>query len=597
MLRDYQQKAVDATMEWMRKSVDPCLLELATGAGKSHIIAEVARLLNERTRKRILCLAPSAELVIQNRNKYLATGNPASIFSAAAGDKCLRHPVVFGTPGTVKNKISRFGPEFCAVIVDECHGMTPTIRHIIDSLREKNPLIRIVGLSATPYRLGAGYIYAVDESRKPMAEAREPYFTAKVHTTGGRELVDRGYLTPPVVGKINAENYDTLTMRLNSRGHFDADDVDRAYHGHGRKTAHIIADIVSQSQDRRGALIYAATVRHAEECLASLPPSLSALITADTHKTDRVAAFKKFRLQKLKYLVNVSVLTVGVDFPHVDVIAIMRATESVGLLQQIIGRGMRIDDGKIDFLVLDYANNIERHCPDGDLFAPQVKTFKSAGDAVPIMARCPLCNVVNEFTARHNDGGLDIDECGYYVDLDKNRIKTDYGDMPAHYGRRCMGVQRTGANGEHERCGYRWTFKECPQCGHDNDIAARYCKSCKGEIVDPNEKLVADFKALKKDPTQIQTDNVLDWFRRTVVTRSGKECIRIDYITEYRTFSVWLHHMATSGRMLAEWKQYQAATNDGITRPLTVTYRKDSATSFYKVHDYNRPADEIPKRS
>ena len=64
-------------------------------------------------------------------------------------------------------------------------------------------------------------------------------------------------------------------------------------------------------------------------------------------------------------------LTTGFDASHVDVIAILRATESVGLMQQIIGRGLRIDAGKKDCLVLDYAENIERHCPDGDVFNPE----------------------------------------------------------------------------------------------------------------------------------------------------------------------------------------------------------------------------------
>lgn len=596
MLRDYQQASVDAAMKWMRGSVDPCLLELATGAGKSHIIAAIAQQLNERTGKRVLCLAPSGELVIQNVAKYKATGNQASVFSAAAGDKCLRHPVVFGTPGTVKNKVSRFGAEFAAVIVDEAHGMTPTIRHIIGRIKESNPRLRVIGLSATPYRLGSGYIYAVDETGKPMAEAREPYFMAKIHTTSARELIERGYLTRPVIGGINADRYETLNMELNSRGQFAASDIDRAYHGHGRKTAHIIADVVQQARDRCGVMIFAATVRHAQECLASLPPGLSAIVTGDTAKAERESILRRFKARQIKYLVNVSVLTTGFDAPHVDLIAILRATESVGLLQQIIGRGLRIDDDKDDCLVLDYAENIERHCPDGDIFAPRIKTFKSAGDAEPIEAKCPLCGVVNEFSPRQNDEGFQVDEYGYYVDLDGERISTDYGDMPAHHGRRCLGAQRTGPNGEHERCGYRWTFKECPHCGHDNDIAARYCKECKGELVDPNEKLAAEFKAMKRDPTRLQTDRVVGWTSRRVFTKSGNECLRVDYVTEYRTFSVWLHPNSIKGKPMADWMQYLHATSGNINAPATVTYRKNQESGFYSIHDYNRAADEIPSR-
>ena len=119
MLRGYQQAASDAAFDWVRRSIEPCLIEAATGAGKSHIIADFANRINAMTGKRILCLAPSAELVTANREKFLATGNPASMFSASAGAKCLRHPVVFGSPLTVKNRISRFQDGYAAVVLDE----------------------------------------------------------------------------------------------------------------------------------------------------------------------------------------------------------------------------------------------------------------------------------------------------------------------------------------------------------------------------------------------------------------------------------------------------------------------------------------------
>ncbi|MFN9958451.1 MAG: DEAD/DEAH box helicase, partial [bacterium] len=99
--------------------------------------------------------------------------------------------------------------------------------------------------------------------------------------------------------------------------------MDRAYHGQGRKTARIIADIVAQSQDRKGVLIFAATVRHANECLESLPPELSAIVTGETPKKEREEILRRFKAQEIKYIVNVSVLTTGFDATHVDVIAML----------------------------------------------------------------------------------------------------------------------------------------------------------------------------------------------------------------------------------------------------------------------------------
>lgn len=588
-LRDYQQSAHDAVIEHIKKSTDSCVIEAATAAGKSLVIAAVSETMHKLSGgKHILCLAPSGELVTQNREKYLATGNPASVFSASAGAKCLRHPVVFGTPGTVKNQMHKFGGKFCAVIIDECHKITPTIKKIIHSIKQYNKNLRVIGLSATPYRLGEGYIYQIDQRDKVVNE--NAYFVKCVYSIHARDLLARGFLTPVTVGAINAEQYKTSHMQLNKLGQFNKDDIDQAYHGHGRKTAAIIADIVEQAKDRRGVMIFAATIQHAEECLASLPPGLSALIIGETKKSERDDIIKKFKAQKIKYLVNVGVLTTGFDATHVDVVAILRATESASLLQQIIGRGMRLHDNKNDCLLLDYAENIERHCPDGDIFNPEIDKPTEKSGSVAMVVVCPQCNNENEFAARKNDDGYQIDEHGYFVDLDNNRIKTDVGEIPAHYGRRCLNYIKIGAH--YERCTYRWTFKECPHCEAENDIAARYCASCKGEIIDPNEKLRIEFKALKRDPTRMQTDKVLSWQLRYVVSRNGNECIRADFVTTHRKFSVWYQKNPTHEKAKRALAAFNDATENGEFMPRTVTYKKDG--DFYRVFDYNAPADVAP---
>lgn len=596
MLRPYQQQSVDSALQWVRQSIEPCLIEAPTGAGKSHIIAALAKHLHEISKgKHILCLAPSAELVTQNREKYIATGNPASIFSASAGGTCLRWPVVFGTPGTVKNKIRRFGDKFCAVIVDEAHGITPTIKHIIEQMRQHCPNLRVIGLSATPYRLGSGYIYAMDETGRPMGEdcCADPYFAKKVYTISAYELIGSGFLTTPVVGGINTDTYETIGLELNSQGKFDSADIDRAFHGHGRKTAAIVADVVAQSRNRRGVMFFAATIQHAQEVLASLPPKLSALITGKTGKGERAHIIQRFKARELKYLVNVDVLTKGFDAPHVDVIAILRATESVALLQQIIGRGLRIDDGKDDCLVLDYAQNIDRHCPDGDLFDPDIKANMRGTGAQTIDVICPSCGIEQSFSCRPNPDGFEINKNGYFLDLDGVPVETEHGDMPAHFGRRCQ-AQHLAPGGVLVRCDYRWTYKECPHCDEENDIAARYCCNCKGELVDPNEKLIAEFKALKRDPTRLQTDRVVAWTNSPSISRAGKETLRIEYVTEHRSFCVWHNPRAQYGKQLADYHQFCAATKNGSVMPATVTYRKNPETGFYTIHDYNRSADEIP---
>ena len=540
----------------------------------------------------MLCLAPSAELVVQNSDKYRATGNPCSIFSASAGSKSLNHPVVFGTPLTVKNRIKRFGAQFAMIVIDEAHGITPTIRSIVDAMREQNPNIRVVGMTATPYRMGSGYIYGIrpDGSPVPERETKEPYFAACVDRITARELIAQGYLTRPVIGRIHAESYHTLDMELNSRNQFDSEDIDRAFIGQGRKTSAIIADVVVQARERQGVMIFAATVQHAQECMESLPRGLSALVTGNTANQERAAIIARFKAQEIKYLVNVQVLTTGFDAPHVDLIAILRATESVGLLQQIIGRGLRLAEGKDDCLILDYAENIERHCPDGDVFNPQIKTVKAKENALYLRVRCQLCEVENEFKARPNPSGFEISPSGYFCDLDGVPVTSEHGNIPAHYGRRC--ASKVLVAGQLVQCANRWTTKTCPHCEADNDIAARYCSECKGEIVDPNDKLIDAFNAMKEDPTRRQTDAVLDWVVKHTLSKAGREMWRIDVVTTYRKFSFWVPKEPNWSQGYKDRAMFTALGND---QPQTVTYQKDG--DWYKVTAYNRKADEVPTKN
>jgi DNA repair protein RadD len=598
ILRPYQAEAHAAVMAWVRRSVDPCLIEAPTGAGKSLIIAALARDLHAISGcKHILCIAPSAELVQQNHEKYLATGNPASMFSASAGEVSLRHPVVFGTPQTIKNKLRRFGSQFCAVIVDECHRITPTVKFIIEQMREANQNLRVIGLSATPYRLGSGYIYQIgpDGMPAPDWQCRDPYFMACVYQISAHSLIDQGYLSRPLIGTIAADHYDTSKLQLNRRGQFDAADIDRAFHGHGRKTSAIIGDIVEQSKGRKGVMIFAATVQHAEECLASLPPKLSALVTGKTGQAERAEILKRFKAREIKYLVNVAVLTTGFDASHVDLVALLRATESVSLLQQIIGRGLRIDPGKADCLILDYAENLDRHCPDGDIFTPNVIAAGQSSGSESIEVICPKCSTPQMFSKRPNPNHYEISDSGYFLEADGLPVVTEFEPVqpvPAHFGRRCRGLDIKA--GRPVECDYRWSLKVCRACGEENDIAARYCTGCKGELIDPNEKLKISFKAKKRDPSLPQCDEVLEWQTSRTVSQRGNECEMVKVKTPYRSFTVWLQINGKSEKAGKDWNWYCKATENGTKAPRTIAYIKEPS-GFYRLIGYNLQPDVSPE--
>lgn len=603
-LRPYQQLACNAAKDWLRQSIEPCLIDAAPAAGKSYMIAELARWLHETSKgKRVLVLAPSAELVKQNHEKFILTGERASIYSASAGSKSTRHFIVFGTPGTVKNAISRFKEGYAGVIVDECHGITPTIKAIIEAMREGNPNLRVLGLSGTPFRLGSGYIFRMwpDERVNDDGKARDPYFTKCVYRVSAREMLDEGFITPMQIGAINASGYDTSEIRVLPNGHADSGDVERAFEGHGRETAAIVADVIEQARMRSGGVMYfAATVKHAEEIMASLPPSMSAMVTGDRSmmfgkEAKRDTVIKAYRNRDVRHLVSVGALTTGFDVSHTETIAILRFTESAALLQQILGRAWRLDPAKEDCLLLDYAGNVERHFPDGDIYSPVIKASGSSESGGALEAECPDCGHVNEFSAHKDFLDFQKDKHGYCLDVFGEPVMSEYGPVSGHYGRRCFGMVKTGAKGEYDRCGYYWTSKECPACQEKNDIAARFCRSCKAEIINPNDKLQADFKALKRDPTRLQTDRVLSMSTRDGISSRGNRTVRVDFVTPYRQFSVWFAPDAQAQIAQRKWSRFMSAMEDG--EPQTITYRKDAESGFFEIMAYNQPEDEEPQIS
>ena len=592
-LRDYQRHAFDAAVSYMKREILPCVIEAPTGAGKSHIIAAIAEEVFKLSNKRVLCLAPRATLVKQNRSKYLQTGNPASVYSASAGGKSFKHKVVFGTPLSIKNGINKIASEVGCVIIDEAHSTTPTIKKTIEEIRKHNPFLRVVGLTATPYTMGGGFIYNFDENNKAVEETKNPYYYRLVYKISAHELIKRGYLTKPTIG-AHAEGYSTLHLKKNNMGKFDNKEVDKATVGKGRKTAIIIEDIVEKSRGRNGVMIFASSRQHADEIIASLPQELSGVVTGTTKDNDKT--LERFAQQKIKYLVSVEMLTTGYDADHVDVVAILRPTESASLLQQIIGRGLRIREGKYDCLVLDYAENIERHAPDGDIFNPEIAAPKEKGEGRNIKCECPDCGTENNFSVRKEMLEYDYDKYGYALDLEGNRIvsenKTLSSDeeeayVPVHYGRRCLGMFKTSG----QRCNYRWTYKKCESCGFENDIAARVCTKCKAEIVDPNEKLKIDFARKKSDPYEVSTDYVRKWTVLDTVSKAGNPMWRVKYWTDYAVVEAFYPY----NKKNRATDTFSFITKKGTVMPETITYYKDRKSKFWRVVDYNRSVDEIPK--
>ncbi|HDM8240280.1 DEAD/DEAH box helicase [Vibrio campbellii] len=459
-LRPYQADSVKAVIHYFRKHTTPAVIMLPTGAGKSLVIAELARL----AKGRVLVLAHVKELVEQNHAKYEGYGLKGSIFSAGLGRKETDQQVVFASVQSVVRNLDSFKNQFSLLVIDECHRVpdekTSSYQKVITHLRELNPGIKVLGLTATPYRLGMGWIYQY-HTRGQVRTEESRFFRDCIFELPIRYLLDENFLTPARMMDAPVLSYDFSQLKPANTGRYKEAEMDMVIDKAKRATPQIVEQIIQYAKERKGVMVFAATVRHAQEIHGLLPEGETAIVIGDTPTPERDAIIQSFKNREIKYLVNVSVLTTGFDAPHVDLIAILRPTESVSLYQQIVGRGLRLSEGKSECLVLDYAGN------NYDLYQPEVGDPKPDSTSEIITIPCPACGFNNNFWGK----------------LDSN------GFLLEHFGRRCQGYFEDDETGEREHCGYRFRAKYCGECGADNDIAARICHECDATLVDPDKKL------------------------------------------------------------------------------------------------------------
>ncbi len=459
-LRPYQADSVKAVIHYFRKHSTPAVIVLPTGAGKSLVIAELARL----AKGRVLVMAHVKELVEQNHAKYEGYDLKGSIFSAGLGRKETDQQVVFASVQSVVRNLDAFKNQFSLLVIDECHRVpddkNSSYQKVISHLRELNLGIKVLGLTATPYRLGMGWIYQY-HTRGQVRTEEPRFFRDCIFELPIRYLLDENFLTPARMMDAPVLSYDFSQLKPANTGRYKEAEMDMVIDKAKRATPQIVEQIVQYASERHGVMIFAATVRHAQEIHGLLPEGETAIVIGDTPTPERDAIIQAFKNREIKYLVNVSVLTTGFDAPHVDLIAILRPTESVSLYQQIVGRGLRLAEGKSECLVLDYAGN------SYDLYQPEVGDPKPDSTSEIITIPCPACGFNNNFWGK----------------LDSN------GFLLEHFGRRCQGYFEDDETGEREHCGYRFRAKYCGECGADNDIAARICHECDATLVDPDKKL------------------------------------------------------------------------------------------------------------
>ena len=386
-LRWYQQEAIDAIYQHFTKDDGNPLVCVSTGGGKSVIIADFVRgAINRWPGQRFLILSHVKEIIEQNHDKLKALWPeaPTGIYSASMGSRNTDAQILFASIQSVHQRAEALG-HFDLVIVDECHLINhehseTMYSRLLNDLRQINPALKIIGFTATPYRMKQGL----------LTEGNNPLFHSIAYETDIQQLIDHGYLSP-LRSKGGKEKIELQGVRTR-RGDFLASDMELAVQKND-VTEKAVAEIIDYGRDRRAWLIFCVSVAHAEQTRALLVEAgiTAESITGRTPKPQRESILADYKAGKITALTSQGVLTTGFDAPHTDLIALLRATKSPGLYVQILGRGLRIspDTEKADCLVLDYGGNVERHGPIDRISTDSIKSGKGSGEA-PVK-ECPEC--------------------------------------------------------------------------------------------------------------------------------------------------------------------------------------------------------------
>jgi len=373
-LRTYQQSAVDAGINFAKYGDGNGYITIPTGGGKSLCIAALAQALTGK----VLALAHRKELLEQNADKFT---EKVGIYSAGLGQKDTTKRITIAGVQSIANNPP---DDIDWVLIDECHhlnnDMTGQYWQLIYDLGSP----RIIGFTATPFRLDGGTLSWGEE----------------IFSIGYQPLIDNKYLTP-LINKQPFELNFTADVRLGD--YVLSQLADEMIDPELLRRS--VEKIAEYSVDRNSVLIFVTTLKHGRllQQVMSDNGLYAIMVDGDTPAEERAQIAEEFRHGELRYVINCMIWTEGFDAPNIDMLAVLRPTMSKALHEQIIGRAVRICECKENALILDLAGNFIEHGGLGSPFKSEIKGKNKEQGRI-----CPSCeSVVFQIKA------TECPDCGY----------------------------------------------------------------------------------------------------------------------------------------------------------------------------------------
>lgn len=401
--RWYQSQAVQAAWDYIRASTGNPALVLPTGAGKSLVIAMLASD-TVAWGGRSIILAHRKELLEQNAAKVAACapGLQVGLYSAGLGAKDYSATVVCAGIQSCFKQVPAYNiGHRDTIIVDEAHLIpakdSGMYREFLGHMQRINPHVRVIGLTATPYRLDSGLVCG-----------EENILTEIAYEVPLERLIGEGYLSK-LTSKDPTNKIDTAGIHTRA-GEFIQSELDQSA-SVPEVVRKAMEELLAWTQDRKSTLVFCCGRKHLLACLEVLQGyGVSvAMVDGTTPSGERAKTLEAFQKGQVKYLLNIDVLTTGFDAPNVDCVTLLRPTMSPGLYYQMVGRGFRLAPGKLNCLVLDFAGNVMRHGPLDRLNGPKPKSASGSGTPGEQPAKaCPQCKELLSISVR------ECPACGYH---------------------------------------------------------------------------------------------------------------------------------------------------------------------------------------
>lgn len=420
--RDYQEYAVNSIFNYFEegKTGHP-IVAMPTATGKSHVIASfVQRVLRKYPGQRILMLTHVKELIEQNYDKLKKTWPqaPAGIYSAGLGRRDLYLPIIYAGIASARSVADELG-RVDLVLVDECHLISDKentmYRKLLDSLMGVNPKLKVIGFTATPYRMSSGSLIGsgifTDICVDMTTLEAFNWFIAQGYLS---KVIPRATNTEIDVSGVGTVGNDFNQKQLAAVT--DQEEITRA----------ACREMVELGEDRNHWLIFALSIHHAESIQSILEEFgiSSVVVHSKLTSQQRKERTDSFTNGKVRALVNMGVFTTGFDYPKIDLIGVLRATKSASLWVQMVGRGLRVvygegydlstkegrlagiqDGPKQNCLILDFAGNTKRLGPINNPIIPK-QGKKGGGGTAPVKV-CPICMCYNPISTKS------CEQCGH----------------------------------------------------------------------------------------------------------------------------------------------------------------------------------------